>query len=229
MNTLVWQTNGDGTVSVSTDGTTFSTPFPSASTAAAIDRVRGQWETALQQAIDAVGPSVPFPWAMAILFNESGGNPTAKSPAGAIGLMQVLPSTANKTAAELGNAQINLRAGVNYLQSFINDAHDLPAVASMYNAGFNPVTRRPWTNEETSAKFQSPFGFRSDPGYIANVIAASNHIISGGTGTGIAPAVASSGTKATPAKVASVASSKSALPVLLIGAGIFGAKKMGWF
>lgn len=53
---------------------------------------------------------------MAILFIESGGNPNAQSPAGAYGLMQLLPTTANKTPQELFDPATNIRAGADELK-----------------------------------------------------------------------------------------------------------------
>jgi soluble lytic murein transglycosylase len=85
-------------------------------------------------------------WVMAIIKVESGFLPHAQSPRGALGLMQILPSTARDIAPEIGlqiqtdedltNPEINLHLGVYYLskleQMFPDDEN---AVLAAYNAG----------------------------------------------------------------------------------------------
>jgi len=83
----------------------------------------------------------------AIVQVESGFDPNAVSPKGAIGLMQVLPST----AALLGLAQprqtlfepeSNLRVGAQYLRSLlVQFAGDAELAVAAYNAGPAAVTR----------------------------------------------------------------------------------------
>ncbi len=85
-------------------------------------------------------------WVMAIIKVESSFQPKAQSSRGALGLMQILPSTAREIAPEIGvefqndadltDPDINLHLGVYYLtklqQTFPED--DV-AVLSAYNAG----------------------------------------------------------------------------------------------
>jgi soluble lytic murein transglycosylase len=85
-------------------------------------------------------------WVMSIIKVESGFLPRAQSPRGAVGLMQLLPSTARDIAPEVGlqiqndddlkNPDINLHLGVYYLtkleQLFPDDE---VAVLAAYNAG----------------------------------------------------------------------------------------------
>jgi soluble lytic murein transglycosylase len=85
-------------------------------------------------------------WVMAIIKTESGFFPHALSPRGAVGLMQILPSTAKDIAPEIGiqiqneddlqNPDINLHLGVYYLskleQMFPDDE---VSVLAAYNAG----------------------------------------------------------------------------------------------
>ena len=92
-------------------------------------------------------------WVMAIIKVESGFLPRAQSPRGALGLMQILPSTARDIAPEIGlvlpadedlkNPDINLHLGVYYLskleQMFPEDDN---AVLAAYNAG--PGITREW-------------------------------------------------------------------------------------
>lgn len=85
-------------------------------------------------------------WVMAIIKTESGFASSAHSPRGAVGLMQILPSTAHDLGPELGMTQIreedlqipdvNLHLGVFYLsklQRLFPD--DDIAVLAAYNAG----------------------------------------------------------------------------------------------
>ena len=74
---------------------------------------------------------------------ESGGNPLAKSHAGAQGLMQLMP----KTAADHGvtnsfEPQQNVRGGAAYLDELLTRYHeDLPLALAAYNAGPAAVDR----------------------------------------------------------------------------------------
>jgi len=77
------------------------------------------------------------------------------SPAGARGLMQIMPATARDRAAELGvsaadvtRPEVNLAFGQQHLQLLRNSAGTqglLPKVIAAYNAGLLPVTR--WNTE----------------------------------------------------------------------------------
>jgi transglycosylase-like protein with SLT domain len=79
----------------------------------------------------------------AVIQTESGGNPSAVSRKGAVGLMQLMPTT----ALELGvrnmyNAQENLEAGVRYLHTLlIRYGGDLDRALAAYNAGAGAVDR----------------------------------------------------------------------------------------
>lgn len=85
----------------------------------------------------------------AIIRQESGFNPRAVSPAGAKGLMQLLPSTANYLT---GNRKVDLLdpvtsidIGQDYIFELMNDPvidHDLILTAAAYNAG--PGNLKKW-------------------------------------------------------------------------------------
>jgi membrane-bound lytic murein transglycosylase F len=81
------------------------------------------------------------------VYQESRFNPKAKSWAGAVGLMQMLPETAREYGAKnLYDSYENLRAGANYLKWLLNYWKDIEdetervkfAMAS-YNCGFGHV------------------------------------------------------------------------------------------
>jgi len=92
-------------------------------------------------------------WVMAIIKVESGFYPHARSNRGAVGLMQLLPSTARDIAPELGlttfqdsdlnQPDTNLKLGIYYL-SKLQDMFpgDEVAVLSAYNAG--PGITKQW-------------------------------------------------------------------------------------
>ena len=80
----------------------------------------------------------------AVIHVESGYNPAARSPKGAIGLMQLLPETAARygVADPARTPEANLRAGTRYLSdlmSLFEGRLDLALAA--YNAGENAVLR----------------------------------------------------------------------------------------
>lgn len=79
----------------------------------------------------------------AVISAESGYNPFARSPAGAAGLMQLMPETARRFGARnrLDPAE-NIQAGTRYLRMLMDlFDNDLELVLAAYNAGENAVIR----------------------------------------------------------------------------------------
>jgi len=79
----------------------------------------------------------------AVISVESGYNPSARSPAGALGLMQLMPATAKRYGVKnrLDPAQ-NIRGGARYLRDLkILFGNKLPLVLAAYNAGEGAVIR----------------------------------------------------------------------------------------
>lgn len=77
----------------------------------------------------------------AIITVESSYNPQAKSPAGAIGLMQLMPETAERFGVKnITDPLDNLRGGARYLRFLLAMFKDnLELVLAAYNAGENAV------------------------------------------------------------------------------------------
>jgi soluble lytic murein transglycosylase-like protein len=92
----------------------------------------------------------------AVVQVESGYNPGARSPKGAMGLMQLMPAT----AAALGvrdpwNPEDNVDGGVRFLRSLLAEFGNAEAALIAYNAG-PEVVRRGWrVPEETRAYVRS--------------------------------------------------------------------------
>jgi soluble lytic murein transglycosylase-like protein len=79
--------------------------------------------------------SVEWKLVMAIIASESGGDPAAVSPAGAVGLMQLMPDTAEHLGVDPWDPEQNVEGAVRYLSSLFDTfgSTDLALVA--YNAG----------------------------------------------------------------------------------------------
>ncbi len=87
----------------------------------------------------------------AVIYQESKFQPSVESSSGAIGLMQLTPSTARGIAIRTGgsafrtsdlyNADINIRYGAWYLDNLFAKYHDERLVLAAYNAGQGNVDR----------------------------------------------------------------------------------------
>ena len=107
----------------------------------------------------------------AVIYQESKFNTDAKSSSGAIGLMQLTPSTAHGIAIRTGgsafrtsdlyNADINIRYGAWYLHDLFTKYHSERLVLAAYNAGQGNVDR--WR-----AKGE-PIQFAETRAYVARV------------------------------------------------------------
>ena len=83
---------------------------------------------------------IPATWIDAIIFAESAGNVRAVSPAGAMGLMQIMPATWATMRARYGlgddifDPHDNIVAGVAYARELL-DRYGAPGFLAAYNAG----------------------------------------------------------------------------------------------
>lgn len=102
---------------------------------------------------EALGQRVNPHLAVALVRQESGFNPNATSPVGALGLMQLMPETARDlvreinrrarpTRAQILDPQRNVRLGVRYLGRMLRGFGNRAELAlAAYNAGPGAVTR----------------------------------------------------------------------------------------
>ena len=78
----------------------------------------------------------------AVAENESGLDPRAISPAGARGIMQLMPATAQSLGvADADDPAANLRAGVRYLRGLLDRFGTIELAVAAYNAGPGAVAR----------------------------------------------------------------------------------------
>ena len=87
---------------------------------------------------------VPVDFVMAIIDEESGGNPCAISEKGAVGLMQLMPQTAVRFGVRNRfRVDENIRGGVAYLAWLNHEfAGDLRLVTAAYYVGESPIRLR---------------------------------------------------------------------------------------
>lgn len=95
-------------------------------------------------------PAEDWPMVKAIIEQESGWNPKAVSPVGAVGLMQLTPialidasrACNDEKFGDLFDAAVNVRAGTCYLK-YLRQEHNLKnaELFAAYNGGFGVVKR----------------------------------------------------------------------------------------
>ena len=92
----------------------------------------------------ALAHNVPQALLHALIKAESGYNPKARSPAGAVGLMQLMPDTAREMGVENAlDPEDNVQGGARYLKRMLTlFDNDITLAVAAYNAGPDAVLRR---------------------------------------------------------------------------------------
>lgn len=134
-------------------------------------------------------PKDSNPLVKAVVWQESRGKPSAVSPKGATGLMQLMPATAKEIAAELGvkdydlkDPETNLAFGQHYLDKMLKqfDGDEKLALAA-YNAG--PGRVRSWINkwgadwDTISAKLKEQGIYKETRNYVPSVLKRKMEIV----------------------------------------------------
>jgi soluble lytic murein transglycosylase len=129
----------------------------------------------------SVKEALPPELMYAVMRQESGFRPAVVSPAGAVGLMQLLESTASALATELGieysadklsNPPYNLELSARYLRKLLDMFGGNVALAvAAYNAGPQAVTR--WLESAETLEldvFVARIPFDETRGYVERVL-----------------------------------------------------------
>ncbi|AJE45933.1 lytic transglycosylase catalytic subunit [Celeribacter indicus] len=88
----------------------------------------------------SIGTNVSPALALAVMAVESAGDPDAVSGAGAQGLMQLIPATAERFGVDARDPDQNIRGGIAYLDWLIREFNgDVALALAGYNAGENAV------------------------------------------------------------------------------------------
>lgn len=127
-----------------------------------------RYDVFIQRAVASVAPVYPVPPALvkAVIKRESNFNPEAKSSAGAIGLMQVMPFNAakvNLTVADLSAPETNILAGTRLLAVLLKyyDGDVIDALVA-YNAKARPLFAPIPRNGETPGYVAAVLGFHKE-------------------------------------------------------------------
>jgi soluble lytic murein transglycosylase-like protein len=125
-----------GPATITTEGVTpIEAPRASARTAAA---------TAISADLQRAGDSVALNDRLieAVAWAESRFNQSARSPDGAIGIMQLMPGTAADLGVDATDARENVRGGATYLRQMLDRFDgDIVLALAAYNAGPGAVER----------------------------------------------------------------------------------------
>lgn len=84
---------------------------------------------------------VPYQIVRAVAIAESGMNPNARSPAGAVGVMQLMPSTAKALGVNPYDVAQNIEGGVRYLKQLYDRFGRWDLAVAAYNAGPGAVEK----------------------------------------------------------------------------------------
>lgn len=124
-------------------------------------------------------------WAYGIIRQESRFNENARSPVGAIGLMQVMPSTGRTIAREMGesysdstlrNPQGNIRYGTHYLSSLLNRSGSAVLATAGYNGGLSRANNwRPQFGALQADQYAESIPIVETRNYVKHVMTNATH------------------------------------------------------
>lgn len=135
-----WRSYPNGLIEV--EGQGFPAVSPSDGAFQHLSETWNNWKSLFRSA--AAQQQLPVSWLVGIATTETGnwsGKPsqqaTIVSPAGAVGVMQVMPAYQPETAAELALPAVNIAVGARILRKLANGSTglELPYASALYNAG----------------------------------------------------------------------------------------------
>jgi hypothetical protein len=113
-------------------------PIPEVKVPGDVESRLALWEKDLQELCEKYGVDPDL--ARSVMRHESGGNPDALSSAGAIGLMQLMPTTAKGLGVNPYDPKRNLEGGIKYLSQLADKYDgDYTRALAAYNAGSGRV------------------------------------------------------------------------------------------
>jgi Transglycosylase SLT domain len=148
------------------------------------------YEPMVEAALQATNSPLPAQYVLSVINAESSGNPTAVSPKGASGVMQLMPGTAKRFGVEDPTKPDQaIVGGVKYLNWLYNRyGGDLTKTTAAYNAGEGKVDRYggvpPYA--ETQAYVKKVLGGLRSSGDLGTASAAPSGPSSGGLAKGLA-------------------------------------------
>ncbi|MBQ7198993.1 MAG: transglycosylase SLT domain-containing protein, partial [Selenomonadaceae bacterium] len=121
---------------------------------------------------EAQSQGVPVQLALAVANQESRGIQDSVSPAGALGVMQLMPETAKNLGVDPYNEVENIHGGVKYLKQMLDKFNgDYELALAAYNAGPDAVTKHngipPYSETQNSVKSINEF-LNSSPNFSGN-------------------------------------------------------------
>jgi soluble lytic murein transglycosylase-like protein len=116
-----------------------SIPGSDAAWAARLPEAGQRWAGAIEQAADEAGVDPAL--LAALVQHESGFDPEVVSHAGAIGLAQLMPGTAQGLGVDPRDPMDNLRGGARYLREQLDRFGSPELALAAYNAGPNRVAQ----------------------------------------------------------------------------------------
>ncbi len=161
-----WRTLSDGRVEIVGMGI----PRLRDAAAARFERTLARWRPLILS--QSKRSKVPASWIASFINVESAGDPRAVSPAGAVGLLQLMPQWwRGKSEEQMKDPTTNATIGADLLAAIRRTQPQLPVVASVYNGGSDTATNAP------RLRPGAPWGMLEQSGYITQVVSGNNYAI----------------------------------------------------